>query len=77
LEPYISAEIMRLHHQKHHQTYVNNLNVALEKIHKAEEAGNVGDMIALQKMLKFNGGGIQNIVASSLLFFLLCSRECI
>ncbi|OUC45014.1 iron/manganese superoxide dismutase, alpha-hairpin domain protein, partial [Trichinella nativa] len=24
LEPYISAEIMRLHHQKHHATYVNN-----------------------------------------------------
>lgn len=60
LEPFISAEIMKLHHQKHHGTYVNNLNLALEKIHKAEEAGNVGDMIALQKMLKFNGGGHVN-----------------
>jgi Fe-Mn family superoxide dismutase len=32
LEPYISAEIMQLHHQKHHQTYVNNLNIAEEKL---------------------------------------------
>jgi Fe-Mn family superoxide dismutase len=31
LEPVISAEIMQLHHQKHHQTYVNNYNVAEEK----------------------------------------------
>ncbi|XP_051867359.1 superoxide dismutase [Mn], mitochondrial isoform X3 [Pristis pectinata] len=31
LEPHISAEIMQLHHSKHHATYVNNLNVAEEK----------------------------------------------
>lgn len=30
LEPYISAEIMRLHHDKHHQTYIDNLNKAIE-----------------------------------------------
>ena len=28
LEPFIDAETMHLHHDKHHQTYVNNLNVA-------------------------------------------------
>ncbi|KAG8213221.1 iron/manganese superoxide dismutase [Butyriboletus roseoflavus] len=28
LEPYIIAEIMRLHHDKHHKTYVDALNVA-------------------------------------------------
>ena len=31
LEPAISAEIMRLHHQKHHQGYVDKLNVALDQ----------------------------------------------
>ena len=31
LEPFIDEETMRLHHDKHHATYVNNLNVALEK----------------------------------------------
>ncbi|OGZ71504.1 MAG: superoxide dismutase [Candidatus Staskawiczbacteria bacterium RIFCSPLOWO2_01_FULL_33_9] len=31
LEPYISEEIMMLHHDKHHAGYVNNLNIAIEK----------------------------------------------
>ena len=31
LEPHIDAETMRIHHTKHHQGYVNNLNAALEK----------------------------------------------
>lgn len=31
LEPYISEEIMKLHHDKHHAAYVNNLNAVLEK----------------------------------------------
>jgi Fe-Mn family superoxide dismutase len=30
LEPYISKEIMQLHHDKHHQAYVDKLNKALE-----------------------------------------------
>jgi superoxide dismutase, Fe-Mn family len=30
LEPNISAEIMKLHHDAHHQAYVTNLNKALE-----------------------------------------------
>ena len=31
LEPYIDAMTMEIHHDKHHQAYVDNLNKALEK----------------------------------------------
>jgi len=31
LEPFIDAETMHLHHDKHHQTYITNVNGALEK----------------------------------------------
>lgn len=48
LEPFINAEIMQLHHSKHHQTYVNNLNAALEQYEGAEKAADVAKMIALQ-----------------------------
>ncbi|KAH9052719.1 Mn superoxide dismutase [Lactarius vividus] len=54
LEPHISAEIMELHHSKHHQTYVNGLNAAEEAYFKAPSTR---DKIALQAALKFNGGG--------------------
>ena len=39
LEPHISAEIMQLHHSKHHQAYVNNLNIAEEKLAEAKAKG--------------------------------------
>ena len=55
LEPYISEEIMRLHHTKHHQTYVNGLNAAEEAYAKADTTA---QKIALQPALKFNGGGM-------------------
>ena len=38
LEPYIDAKTMEVHHDKHHQTYVNNLNAALTKHPAAAEA---------------------------------------
>ena len=41
LEPVICAEIMQLHHSKHHQTYVNNYNVAEEKLAEAVSKGNL------------------------------------
>ena len=41
LEPHISTEIMRLHYCKHHATYVNNLNVAEEKLHEATNKSKV------------------------------------
>lgn len=31
LEPYIDAKTMEIHHSKHHQAYITNLNLALEK----------------------------------------------
>lgn len=41
LEPVISGEIMKLHHQKHHATYVTNLNVAEEKYNDAKANSNL------------------------------------
>lgn len=57
LEPTISAEIMKLHHSKHHAAYVNNLNIAEEKLAEATVKGDVASMIALAPAIKFNGGG--------------------
>ncbi|GBG29704.1 Superoxide dismutase Mn, mitochondrial [Hondaea fermentalgiana] len=60
LEPHVSAKIMEVHHTKHHQAYVTNLNATLEKYAEAEEKGDMATMIALQTPLKFNGGGHVN-----------------
>jgi len=54
LEPYISEEIMTLHHKKHHQTYVNALNAAESQY---QSASSPKEKIALQSAIKFNGGG--------------------
>jgi Fe-Mn family superoxide dismutase len=60
LEPVISGEIMHLHHAKHHNTYVTNFNVAMEKYAEAELKGDISTMISLQGAIKFNGGGHVN-----------------
>lgn len=57
LEPVISAEIMKLHHSKHHNTYITTLNQSYEKYADAEAKGDVAKMIELQQAIKFNGGG--------------------
>lgn len=60
LEPYISRQIMELHHKKHHQTYVNALNAAETAYAKASTPK---ERIGLQAALKFNGGGMYALPA--------------
>nr|QBH73406.1 manganese-iron superoxide dismutase [Brunneria borealis] len=57
LEPAISGQIMELHHSKHHAAYVNNLNIAEEKLKEAQAKGDIRTVISLGPALKFNGGG--------------------
>ena len=61
LEPHISGEIMQLHRDKHHATYVAGANAALEKLEKAREEGaDANEIRALSKNLTFNLGGHTN-----------------
>jgi Fe-Mn family superoxide dismutase len=67
LEPHIDAKTMEIHHGKHHQTYVNNLNAAIEK---APELANksIEDLMrnvnslpeAVRAPIRNNGGGHWN-----------------
>lgn len=68
LEPYIDAKTMEIHYTKHHQTYTNNLNAALEKC--SEDVQNRDITVILSKLdiipselrgaINFNGGGFDN-----------------
>jgi len=60
LEPYISGQIMQLHHDKHHANYVGGANTALEKLEAARESGDQGAINLLEKNLAFNLGGHVN-----------------
>ncbi|KAL2260011.1 hypothetical protein VTK26DRAFT_6120 [Humicola hyalothermophila] len=60
LEPHISGKIMELHHTKHHQTYVNGLNSALETIAEAESKGDYTKAASMAPLLNFHGGGHLN-----------------
>jgi superoxide dismutase, Fe-Mn family len=70
LEPFIDAETMKLHHDKHHQAYVNNVNGALEK-HPQLAAKSVDDLIRdlnavpedIRTVVRNNGGGHSNHTA--------------
>lgn len=57
LEPHISAQIMELHHTKHHNAYVVGANTALEKLAEARETGNFAAVNKLEKDLAFHLGG--------------------
>ncbi len=66
LEPSIDAQTMELHHDKHHATYTNNLNAALEGTEWAskpieEVLRNLGQLPAdKQTPVRNNGGGYFN-----------------
>ena len=57
LAPYISEQQLKLHHDKHHQAYVNGANAAFEKLDKARSENADIDMKATLKELSFNVGG--------------------
>ncbi|MCB5954643.1 superoxide dismutase [Enterococcus sp. CWB-B31] len=67
LEPNIDSETMHLHHDKHHNTYVTNLNAAIEKYPELGEKS-VEELIAaidsipedIRTAVRNNGGGHAN-----------------
>jgi len=67
LEPHIDQMTMEIHHQKHHGTYINNLNNALEKLDSFESwpieklLKNLGELPEnIRQIVKNNGGGHYN-----------------
>ena len=60
LEPHISGKIMELHHSKHHKTYVDGANTALEKLEEARSKGDFANVNKLEKDLAFHLGGHVN-----------------
>lgn len=66
LEPYIDAQTMELHHSKHHQTYVDKLNGALESTEWADTSleevlQSLDDLPeAIRTVVRNNGGGHWN-----------------
>jgi Fe-Mn family superoxide dismutase len=67
LEPHIDEQTMRIHHDKHHQAYVNNLNAALEGNAELQKKS-IDDLIAdleavpeaIRTAVRNNGGGHHN-----------------
>jgi len=67
LEPHIDAMTMQIHHGKHHQAYVNNLNAALDKhpaLHEQSLSSLLADLSAVPEAIRTavrnNGGGHWN-----------------
>jgi Fe-Mn family superoxide dismutase len=48
---------MELHHSKHHQTYITNLNAALKTQAEAVHTADITTQVSLQAAIKFNAGG--------------------
>jgi Fe-Mn family superoxide dismutase len=67
LEPHIDARTMEIHHTKHHQTYVTNLNAAIEKAPELQDKSlewllqNLSSVPeAVRNAVRNNGGGHWN-----------------
>lgn len=57
LEPHLSSETLKLHHDKHHATYVKGANEAMDKMSQARAKGEFATINQLQKDLAFNLSG--------------------
>jgi len=68
LEPFIDTETMKIHHQKHHQSYVDGLNKSLEEIGSASHPQYISSVLSELKQIpesgrqniNFFGGGFEN-----------------
>jgi Fe-Mn family superoxide dismutase len=57
LEPYYSAAMLELHHDKHHAAYVDGLNSALGQLDEARASDDFDTITGLEKKLAFNLSG--------------------
>lgn len=57
LEPHLSGQIIELHHDKHHASYVAGANTAIEKLAEARDKNEYGSLTALEKNLAFHVSG--------------------
>ena len=57
LEPHYDEQTVRLHHDIHHQGYVNGLNTALDKLAEAREKGDFALIKHWEREVAFHGSG--------------------
>jgi Fe-Mn family superoxide dismutase len=57
LEPHYSAEVLELHHDKHHKAYVDGANTTFEKLSEARDSGDFGTINQLEKNMAFHLSG--------------------